>query len=95
MIDELKQMMMTAMVDFMTKAKNAVVNIVFFRDGVSEGEYERIRDAEIGAINGNSHLRNHSITALTSTQRPLMSCGPRGKSLRKLRRKVNLSPSRS
>ena len=26
--------------------------IVFFRDGVSEGEFSRVRDVEVGAIHG-------------------------------------------
>lgn len=54
-IIELKEMMRTAILDFMGKADRPVVNIVFYRDGVSEGEYERIREAEIGAINEAIH----------------------------------------
>lgn len=26
--------------------------IIFFRDGVSEGEFSRVRDVEVGAIHG-------------------------------------------
>lgn len=51
-IVELKDMMKTAIVDFLKKANAPIVNMVFFRDGVSEGEYDRIREVEIGAING-------------------------------------------
>ncbi|TEB35951.1 Piwi-domain-containing protein [Coprinellus micaceus] len=53
-ITDLKDMMKDAMQDLMMNvARQPIKNIVFFRDGVSEGEYEKIREVEIGAINGN------------------------------------------
>ena len=57
-ITDLKDMMKDAMQDLMVNiARQPIRNIVFFRDGVSEGEYEKIREVEIGAINGNFSFR--------------------------------------
>ena len=60
---DLKDMMKGAMRDLMVTARHPIQNIVFFRDGVSEGEYEKIREVEIGAINGNLSFRLAGISA--------------------------------
>ncbi|KAJ7871432.1 argonaute-like protein [Mycena olivaceomarginata] len=48
---DLKEMMEMAVRMFGQKHKAAPANIVFFRDGVSEGEFSTVKDIEIGQIN--------------------------------------------
>lgn len=94
-IIELKEMMRTAILDFMGKADRPVVNIVFYRDGVSEGEYERIREAEIGAINGKGHILSVAVKLLISAQRQSTKSGPRARTSRIVRRWASLLLNRS
>ena len=47
---DLEDMFHDAVLDLIGIAHGPVTDIIFYRDGVSEGEYEVIRTAEIGAI---------------------------------------------
>ncbi|RXW19444.1 hypothetical protein EST38_g6413 [Candolleomyces aberdarensis] len=49
-IGNIKKMFNEAIVALMTRERKAVSNIIFFRDGVSEGEYAEIAKTEITAI---------------------------------------------
>ena len=49
-IGDLETMMKAAMKDLMGIARNPLKNIVFFRDGVSEGEYDAVKVVEVKAI---------------------------------------------
>ncbi|KAF8188322.1 argonaute-like protein [Pholiota molesta] len=49
-IENLRQYAAEAIDSFGAKNRSAPKNIIFFRDGVSEGEYERVSQAEIQAI---------------------------------------------
>jgi eukaryotic translation initiation factor 2C len=51
-ISNLESMMKEAMEALMEIARSPLKNIVFFRDGVSEGEYDAVKDVEVKAING-------------------------------------------
>ncbi|KAF9463147.1 Piwi domain-containing protein [Collybia nuda] len=52
MIGALKEMVKDAIVAFGSKNKASPRRIIFFRDGVSEGEFEQIAEGEIGAVKG-------------------------------------------
>ncbi|KAF6765058.1 Piwi domain-containing protein [Ephemerocybe angulata] len=43
-------MMRAAIVDLQTRNRNAVTHIIFYRDGVSEGEYDQVKSIEIADI---------------------------------------------
>lgn len=51
-IENLRQYVAEAVDNFGAKNQAAPKNIIFFRDGVSEGEYERVCQEEIQAIQG-------------------------------------------
>ncbi|KAJ7445725.1 argonaute-like protein [Mycena galericulata] len=50
-ITDLKQMVKIAITMFGQKHKRAPAKIIFYRDGVSDGEFQQVREKEIGAIN--------------------------------------------
>ena len=56
-IQDLKEMVCSALDGFISDNKIGPSKIFFFRDGVSEGEYQKIRDEEIRAIDGQHHPR--------------------------------------
>jgi eukaryotic translation initiation factor 2C len=51
-IVELRPMFKAALKDFVIHSGTLPRNVVVFRDGVSEGEYERVRKVEVKAIHG-------------------------------------------
>lgn len=51
-IEGLQDMMKRAVVSFGTLNKAAPRRIVFFRDGVSEGEFDHVLKIELGAMRG-------------------------------------------
>lgn len=51
-ISDLRSMVCTAICSYGDASKAAPRKIVFFRDGVSEGEFETVRSFEIKAIKG-------------------------------------------
>ena len=60
-ITDLAAMFKESLLDFMARAKGAVQCIIFYRDGVSEGEFEKVRQIEIKALNGKSFTIVHSL----------------------------------
>ncbi|TEB35970.1 Piwi-domain-containing protein [Coprinellus micaceus] len=67
-VSNLESMMKEAMEALMEIARSPLKNIVFFRDGVSEGEYDAVKDVEVKAINA-------AIDALWATYKPLVNKG--------------------
>lgn len=57
-IVDLQAMVSEAIVKFGDKNKIPPARIVFFRDGISEGEFEKVGNTEIGAIKGNTPLKH-------------------------------------
>ncbi|KAF5333540.1 hypothetical protein D9611_002819 [Ephemerocybe angulata] len=49
-IADLRGMMRTAIVDLQMRNQAAVTHIIFYRDGVSEGEYDQVKSIEIADI---------------------------------------------
>ena len=47
---DLRSMFKAALKEFVGRSKTLPLNVIVFRDGVSEGEYERVRKVEIKAI---------------------------------------------
>jgi eukaryotic translation initiation factor 2C len=55
-IEALKDMVKGAIDAFGSKNRTSPKRIIFFRDGVSEGEFDKIAEDEIGAIQSESRF---------------------------------------
>lgn len=75
-IADLFRMMCAAMNDVHAAARKPIQRIIFYRDGVSEGEYETIRQAEIADI-------KRAIDEVWATTGPIQEMAKQGKEPRK------------
>ncbi|KAJ6608634.1 Piwi domain-containing protein [Mycena sp. CBHHK59/15] len=78
-IVDLRGMVRQAVWEFYKKDHVTPKRIVFYRDGVSEGEFSKVGDHEIADIDGANHLSLPSNLSLTSTLAAFLDVWQRGK----------------